>query len=166
MSVVPNDREKTFEDGEFIVSKTDLNGKITYGNELFIKMSGYTENELLGAPHNILRHPDMPKSVFKLLWQTIQNGNEIIAFVKNLSRDGSYYWVEAQVTPSYDDTGKVIGFHSVRRKPSKKSLDAIAPLYKSLNAEESRGGADAGIKYLTNLLQSKGVSYEQFILSI
>jgi PAS domain S-box-containing protein len=68
-------QEITFDDGEFIVSKTDMSGKIIYGNAIFIKMSGYTEEELLGAPHNILRHPDMPKCIFKLLWQTIQKGN-------------------------------------------------------------------------------------------
>jgi len=159
-------REITFNDGEFIVSKTDLKGNITYGNELFIKMSGYSEGELLGAPHNILRHEDMPKSVFKLLWQTVQGGSEIIAIVKNKTKSGDYYWVEAQVTPSFNDAGQIIGYHSVRRKPSKKQIDTVEPLYGTLNKEDARGGADAGIRYLTELLKSKGTSYEQFILSI
>ncbi len=159
-------REITFGDDEFIVSKTDLKGHITYGNALFIKMSGYSEKELLGAPHNILRHEDMPKTIFKLLWQTIQSKNEITAFVKNRTKEGDYYWVEANVTPSLDDSGNIIGYHSVRRKPSRKQLDTIEPLYKKLLDEERRGGVEAGIRYINELLNRQGVGYEQFILSI
>jgi hypothetical protein len=85
---------------------------------------------------------------------------------KNRTKENDYYWVEAQVTPSFDSTGSIIGYHSVRRKPSRKHLDIIEPLYAKLNSEENRGGAEAGIKYINELLSSKGVSYEQFILSI
>lgn len=98
----PINKEKTFSENELIISKTDLHGKITYGNEMFIRMSGYTVNELLYVPHNIIRHPDMPKVIFKLLWKTVKSGKEIHAYVKNLSKDGSYYWVFANITPSYD----------------------------------------------------------------
>ncbi len=162
----PNNQEKSFQDDEIIVSKTDTKGKITYGNEIFIRMSGYSEQELLNAPHSILRHPDMPKAIFKLLWDTIKSKNEINAYVKNLSKDGSFYWVLANVTPSYDKSNNIIGYFSVRRTPNKKSLETIKPLYKKLLDIEKSQGVDASIKYIENLLQEKGVSYEQFILSI
>ncbi|MDD3467070.1 MAG: PAS domain-containing protein, partial [Campylobacterales bacterium] len=137
---MPINMEKTFAEDEIIVSKTDLKGKITYGNELFIKMSGYTEDELLGANHNIVRHPDMPKIVFKTLWDTVQGKKEIFAYVKNMAKDGSFYWVFANVTPSLDLSGNIIGYYSVRRKPSKKAIETIEPIYKALLDAEKRGG--------------------------
>src|SRR3989339_1006772 len=107
--------------GEFIVSKTDLKGIITYGNETFIEMSGYSEAELLNAPHNILRHEDMPKVVFKLLWERIREREGIYAYVKNKTKNGDYYWVYAYVTPSFDSSGNRIGYYSVRRAPTPKA---------------------------------------------
>ena len=158
-------QEKHFLPNEVIVSKTDTKGRITYGNDIFIKISGYEEHELLGAPHNILRHPDMPRVIFKLLWETIQAGEEINAYVKNLSKDGSYYWVLANVTPSFDKDNRIIGYFSVRRVPSKDALEIIKPLYSHLLSLEKSGGMDASMKHLNELLTSKGVSYEEFILS-
>ncbi|HOI84187.1 MAG TPA: PAS domain-containing protein [Campylobacterales bacterium] len=162
----PTGKEIFFPEGEFIVSKTDLKGRIVYGNELFIKMSGYTEEELLGAPHSILRHPDMPKAVFKLLWDTISKGEEIFAFVNNLSKSGANYWVEAQVTPSYDDKGNIIAYHSVRRKPKKESIELVSKVYAEMLRIEKSSGVDASFKYLINILESKGVSYDEFIFSL
>ena len=158
--------ELTFRDDEFIVSKTDLKGKITYGNDLFIKISGYTEEELLGAPHNILRNPEMPSLIFKLLWETIKTGEEIFAYVVNKTKQGDYYWVFAHVTPSTDNDGRIIGFHSVRRKPSDKALSVIKPLYSELLRAEKVGGITASNQKLTALLQQKGLTYEEFILAI
>jgi PAS domain S-box-containing protein len=162
----PINFEKTFAEDEIIVSKTDLKGKITYGNELFIKMSGYSEDELLGANHNIVRHPDMPKSVFKLLWDSVEAKKEIFAYVKNMAKDGSYYWVFANVTPSLSLKGDIIGYYSVRRKPSKKAIDTIAPIYTALLDAEKRGGMSEGSKLLETTLASAGLSYEEFVLSI
>lgn len=158
--------ELTFRDDEFIVSKTDLNGKITYGNDLFIKISGYSEEELLGAPHHILRNPEMPELIFKLLWETIKSGEEIFAYVVNKTKQNNYYWVFAHVTPSTDNDGRIIGFHSVRRKPTNQALNVIKPLYSELLRAEKTGGASASQQRLTGLLQQKGLSYEEFILSI
>jgi PAS domain S-box-containing protein len=95
-------------------------------------MSSYTEEELLGANHNIIRHPDMPKIVFKLLLDTVQAGKEIFAYVKNMAEDGSYYWVLANVTPSYDLKRNIIGYYSVRRKPFREAINKIAPIYQAL----------------------------------
>jgi len=162
----PTSQEKHFKENEIIVSKTDTKGKITYGNEIFIKMSGYAEDELLGKPHNILRHPDMPKAIFKLLWDTIKSKNEINAYVKNLSKDGSYYWVLANITPSYDENEKIIGYFSARRTASQSALEFIKPLYKKLLDIEKSKGMQASIEHINNILQEKGLSYEEFILSI
>lgn len=162
----PTNHEKYFLEHEVIVSKTDTKGRITYGNEIFIRISGYEEQELLGSPHNILRHPDMPKVIFKLLWDTIQEGEEINAYVKNLSKDGSYYWVLANVTPSFDKNNNIIGYFSVRRVPSRDALEIIKPIYSHLLSLEKSSGMDASMKYLNELLKSKGVSYEEFVLSL
>ena len=162
----PTNHEKYFLEHEVIVSKTDTKGRITYGNEIFIRISGYEEQELLGSPHNILRHPDMPKVIFKLLWDTIQEGEEINAYVKNLSKDGSYYWVLANVTPSFDKNNNIIGYFSVRRVPSRDALEIIKPIYSHLLSLEKSAGMDASMKYLNELLKSKGVSYEEFVLSL
>lgn len=157
---------KEMKENDFIVSKTDLKGRITYVNKIFMEMAGYTEKELLGQPHSIIRHPDMPKAVFKLLWDMVQNGNEIFAFVNNKTKDGGNYWVFANVTPSFDAKGNLIGYYSVRRMPNPAALDVIKPLYTSmLNAERS-GGVDAGTKVLTDLLKEKGVGYNELIIYI
>ena len=120
----------------------------------------------MGAPHSILRHPDMPKAVFKLLWDTIQAGNEIFAYVKNLAKDGSYYWVEAQVTPSFDDNGTIIAYHSVRRKLSSKTINMITQVYSQMLSIEGKSGVEASAKYLFDLLKQKGVSYDEFVFSL
>lgn len=159
-------RELTFKEDEIIVSKTDTKGKITYGNDLFMKLAGYSENELLGAPHNIIRHPEMPKVVFKLLWDTLHQGKEVYAYVLNRAKNGDYYWVFANVTPSYSVDGNVVGYYSVRRKPSKRALDIIKPLYKQLLDVEKNSGITASEKMFHDLLAKNGGRYDKFILSI
>ena len=151
---------------DFIVSKTDTKGRLTYVNKIFMTMAGYTEEELLGKPHNIIRHPDMPKAVFKLLWDMIQAKEEIFAYVINKTKNGDAYWVYANVTPSFDERGQIIGYYSVRRRPNEAALKLITPLYKQMLAAERSGGIDAGTKLLTKLLSEKGVGYNEFIISI
>ena len=158
--------ELTFSENELVVSKTDTKGKITYGNELFLKLAGYDEKDILGAPHNIVRHPDMPKVIFKLLWDYIQNNKEIYAYVVNKSKNGDYYWVFANVTPSYDKNNKIVGYYSVRRKASANALNTIKPLYKDLLAAEKRGGVSESEKILNELIAKNGGRYDKFILSI
>lgn len=163
---IPNANELTFEDNEFIVSKTDMKGKITYGNELFIRISGYDENELLGAPHNILRHPDMPKTVFWKLWDAIQKGHEVFAYVKNLTKNGSFYWVYAQVTPSFDKANQIIGYHSVRRKPGREQIQKVDAIYRQLLDAEKSGGLSAGQERLNKMLEKEGKAYDEFIFTL
>ncbi len=163
-------QERVMRDDDFIVSKADLKGRITYSNKVFAEYSGFSESEFLGKQHNIVRHPDMPRCVFKLLWQHIESGQEIFAYVKNLCKDGSFYWVLANVTPSRDDQGRIVGYYSVRRKPNAKALSVVAPLYKQLlQIEQNAGSRDAipaSLTHLQNLLKEKGVSYERFILDL
>lgn len=162
----PNQNQKFLNENDFIVSKTDARGKIIYGNKIFIKISGYEESELLGAPHSILRHPDMPKIVFKLLWDRIQNKEEIFAYVKNMCKDGSYYWVFANATATLNPNGTIRDFHSVRRKPSDKALKIIPDIYAKLLAAEKKGGMDASLNLLNTVLNEQGVTYDEFVLSL
>ena len=123
--------ETPYPDGKLIVSTTDTNGVITHVNKSFVEMSGYTEEELINAPHSILRHPDMPPAAFKDLWDTIQKGNKWQGFVKNLRKDGGYYWVKATVIPNVRN-GEVKGYTSVRRKPSRTKVEECIKLYPTL----------------------------------
>jgi len=164
--------ERFFDDNEIIVSKTDLKGRLTYVNDVFLKLAGYTEQECLGQPHAKIRNPNMPRCIFKLLWDTIQDGREIFAYVVNRSANGDHYWVLAHVTPSRDGNGNVIGYHSNRRVPNRQILDGtIIPLYEQLLAEEnkhanSKDGMAASMKMVTDLLAEKGVEYDEFIAGL
>ena len=166
----PGATERVMREDDFLVSKTDLKGRITYGNRIFIEYSGYSEAELLGKSHNIVRHPDMPRGVFKFLWDTLQSGRECFAYVKNRSKDGGYYWVFANVTPSFDAAGQVEGYFSVRRKPRSSGIAVLAPLYRQMLEVERRAGpreaCDASLALLNTTLAQHGVRYESFILSI
>ncbi len=161
-----------FDKNEIIVSKTDLKGHITYANRTFLRVANYSEEEVLGAPHSILRHPDMPRCVFKLLWDTLQSNKEIFAYVLNRTKYGDHYWVLAHVTPSYDASGAINGYHSNRRVPDKKIVtERIIPIYKALLEEEnkhsnSKLGMNAGYNMLVQTLESKGVGYDEFIFSL
>jgi len=158
--------ELRFDENLFIVSKTDLKGNITYANDLFIEVSGYSEKELIGTPHNILRHKDMPRAVFKLLWDKIQKGEEIFAYVKNRAKSGKSYWVHAYVTPIYDiKNNQIVGYHSVRRSPNPKGIAVIEPLYRKMLDAERSGGMQASVALLENTLSQLKVSYDAFILS-
>ena len=163
-------RERVMREDDFLVSKTDLKGRITYGNRIFIEYSGYSEAELLGKQHNIVRHPDMPRGVFKFLWDTLEAKQECFAYVKNRSKDGGFYWVFANVTPSYDKNGRVESYFSVRRKPRASGIAAVTGLYRQMLAEEQRAGPKdacaASLALLNAALSQHGVSYESFILSI
>lgn len=166
MNIIQKGEEICFDENLFIVSKTDLKGKITYGNDLFIEISGYSEKELIGAPHSILRHADMPRAVFKLLWDRIQSGNEVFAYVKNRAKSGKFYWVHAYVTPIVDSRkNQIIGYHSVRRSPSKKGVEIVEPLYRKMLDAEKSGGIQASAALLNTTLSQLKVSYDEFVLS-
>ena len=129
--------ETRFPTGELIVSQTDSDGIITMCNEAFVHMSGFSREQLLGTPHSILRHPDMPKAAFADLWNTVDEGKRWSGYVKNLRRDGGFYWVYATVIPKIRD-GVVVGHTSVRREPSRDKVNELAAVYATMRAEEGR----------------------------
>lgn len=120
--------EVPYPDGRLIVSRTDLQGVITHANAAFIEMSGYEREDLIGVSHHVLRHPEMPAAAFKDLWSTVSAGRKWHGYVKNLRKDGACYWVYATVVPNVRN-GKVVGYTSVRRKPSRKRIEDVLPLY-------------------------------------
>jgi len=167
------EQEVFFDEGDIIVSKTDLRGRITYANRVFCDVAGYRLEELIGQPHSLIRHPDMPRCVFKLLWDHLQRGEEIFAYVKNWTKDQKhYYWVLAHVTPSYNDAREIIGYHSNRRVPRRETLTStIIPLYADLLAEEAlqRNGKDAvamGYQKLVKFVEATNKPYDELIFSI
>lgn len=170
-TIAPTGREVRFDDNEIIVSKTDLRGVITYANDVFARVSGYSRRELLGQPHNLIRHPAMPRCVFRVLWETLQDGREIFAYVINQARNGDHYWVFAHVTPSYDLDGRMVGYHSNRRVPYADALPAVQTLYAQLVAEEQRhAGPEDGIKaslaILHGALAQSGKTYGELVFSL
>lgn len=151
---------------DFIISKTDTKGHLTYVNKIFMEMAEYTEAELLGKPHNIVRNPLMPKLIFKLLWERVQKKEEIFAFVVNKTKNGNDYWVYANVTASLDERGNILGFYSVRRMPNAQALEVIKPLYAQMVNAERSGGIEASRKILDDLCKEKGVGYDELIISL
>ena len=165
-------QEVVFDEDDFIVSKTDTKGRITYVNRTFIQVSGFQEDELLGRPHSVIRHGDMPRAVFKLLWDRIEAGKEIFAYVKNRCKDGGHYWVLAHVTASRDQDGNVLGFYSVRRSPDRKIVrDVIVPLYDELreieeNASDRREGLERSFHRLNAHIQDTGLEYHAWLFGL
>ena len=169
--IIPTGIEIDWNDDDIIVSKTDLKGRITYANEVFVRLAKFSSAELIGQPHNIIRHPDMPRCVFKLLWDTLEQKKEIFAYVINMAKNGDHYWVFAHVTPSFDQNGNVVSYHSNRRKPKSDQVSKIKALYSVLKTEEDKydspkEGMQAATNLLLKILQEKGLSYEEFILSV
>ena len=158
--------EKIMNKDDFIVSKTDTKGYITYCNQIFIDMSGYTKEELIGSNHNLIRHPDMPAVAFNLAWDLIKNGKEFFGFVKNLKKDGGYYWVFAYITADYDSKGTIVGYSSFRRKPSPAAIAAIAPVYKLLVDAEKKGGMEASGKLLGEFLAENNTTYNDLVMNL
>ncbi|WP_307802501.1 PAS domain-containing protein [Cellulomonas fengjieae] len=170
-SVVPTGVERTFGDDEIIVSKTDTKGRIAYANAVFLRVSGYAEADVVGQPHSVIRHPEMPRIIFKVLWETIQAGQEIFAYINNLAADGAYYWVFAHVTPSFDPAGTIVGYHSNRRSPDRAAVRSIDGLYGALHAEEAKHARPADAMAASGVLlaaelAARGMTYDEFVWSV
>jgi PAS domain S-box-containing protein len=157
----PKNEQIPLDPKRYIVSETDEKGRITYCNDYFMEVSGYTKDELIGKPHSMIRHPDMPKVVFKLLWETIKQGKNINALVKNLAKDGRYYWIFTEFETRKDtDTGEIIGYHAARKTVSKHVIDVIDNLYSKLLEIEKTQGIQESEKYLIEFLKDKGDDIE------
>ncbi len=148
----------------YIVSKTDAKGIITYVNDYFVVICGYKAKELLGQPHNIVRHPDMPKIAFKLMWDRIKQGKNFIAVVKNMAKDGSYYWVVTDFEPKIDPiTNEVISHTAFRKAAPRKAIETMTPIYAKLLEIEKENGVEASEAYLRNFLDENKTTYDEFI---
>ena len=140
MSSIVINEEVTFQDvaveERSIISRTDLKGIITFANRAFCKLSGYEKEELIGKPHSIIRHPDMPREVFKEMWQTIKNNQKWRGFVKNLRKDGRYYWTEAFIEPFFDENGVKIGYIAARKPVNELDKIESEKKYKKIKEGE------------------------------
>ncbi len=163
--------ERTFAEDELIVTKTDAKGRLTYVNDVCIDVCGYSEAEMIGQQHSIVRHPEMPRCVFKLLWERIQAGKEIFAYVNNRAKNGDHYWVFAHITPNFAPDGTILGYHSNRRVPKREALEKIKPVYAQLVREEERhenrkAGMDSAYRMLLDILEKQGKTYDEFVLGL
>ncbi len=159
----PTGKEIKLHAKDMLVSKTDAQGNITYGNDKFVEISGYKDCELIGSPHSILRHPDMPQAVFYVMWHSIKKGKNIMAVVKNLSKNGNHYWVTTDFDIQRNREGKIRNYIAFRQVASKNIVTVIEPLYAKMIEIEKEHGMDASVNYLEAFLEEKKMSYNQFI---
>ncbi|WBX71031.1 PAS domain-containing protein [Tenacibaculum retecalamus] len=152
---------------QIISSKTDANGTILYMNDAFEAASEYNKIELIGEPHNIIRHPDMPKVIFKVLWENLKQGKNFHAIVKNLTRSGRYYWVITDFTIDKDEKGKIVGYTGRRKALPKSVVDKIEPLYKTLlNIEQAKSEVASELYFKAYLKEEVGKSYDDFVVDL
>jgi len=165
------DEEVCMKEDEFIVSKADLRGHLTYVNRIFMEMALLNEDQLLGINHNIIRHPSMPKGVFKFLWMTIKKEREFFGYIKNVRSDGRYYWVFANITPEYNENGKLSGYLSVRRTPPTSAIAVIQPIYEQMikieeSATSKKVAEEKSLAFLHQQLDDLNVKYQDFVINL
>jgi len=167
MRPYPTQKEIKLSSNKYIVSKTDAFGKIIYANEYFTEVSGYKESELIGANHNIIRHPDMPKAIFYLLWEHIKSGQNISAVVKNLTKNGDHYWVITDFEIRRNSvTKEITQYVAFRHAVSRKVLEEIEPLYQTMLKIEDAHGMEASVEYLNGYLEERRMNYNQYITDL
>ena len=156
-------KEVEFSKKKFIVSKTDTKGRITFVNKNFCDVSGYTAVELIGVEHNILRHPDMPKAIFYMIWKSLNAGVGVSAVIKNLSKSGRYYWLISDISVEKDSNGNLKTFSSFNRIAPEYVRKAIEELYNEMLLVEKREGVESSLQYLEKFLAHRGMSYDEFL---
>lgn len=167
MKPIPVNREVSWDKTQIIISETDSFGTITNVNSAFSEVSGYAPSELIGQPHNIIRHPDMPKIIFKMLWENLQQGNNFIGIVKNLAKSGEYYWVITDFEIRRDITGTITHYVGKRKAVPQSVVDGyVAPFYETLLKLEKIGGIDLSLRFFKNYLAKQGKDYIDFVISI
>ncbi len=167
--VLPTTHEVKLEENDLIVSKTDLMGRVTYVNRTFMRVSNYAEHEVMGKQHNVVRHPDIPRGVYRLMWETLKAGEEFFGVLKNLTSDGHFYWVLANVTLDRNAQGDVVGYFSVRRSVSPDAVRLVSDIYAEMMRIERQAGSatapDASLAWLRRVMAERKLSYEQFTLA-
>ncbi|MFW0736303.1 PAS domain-containing protein [Flavobacterium sp.] len=158
------DKEVTWDKTQVIMSKTNAFGIIEYANEVFVDVCGYEDYELMGQPHNIIRHPDMPRVIFKVLWENLKSGRNFHAIVKNLAKSGRYYWVITDFEIAKDENGVIVNYFGRRQAvPQEVIALHIEPLYKKLLQIEAASGMEFSEKYLIGFLEEKKRTYVEYI---
>lgn len=157
------DEEIKFSKKKFIVSKTDVDGNILFVNKNFCDITGYGYEELMGQPHNILRHPQMPKAIFYMLWKSLLAGMEVSAIVKNVAKSGKFYWVIADFSMQRDEHGKLASFSSLKRVAPKYVSERIEELYEGMIAAERKGGMEASLRFLEIFLEERQMNYGEYL---
>jgi PAS domain S-box-containing protein len=157
------DKEIVFSKKKFIVSKTDTKGNILFVNKNFSEISGYSEEEIIGMPHNVIRHPDMPRSIFFLIWNSLLAGREVSGVIKNLAKSGKYYWVIADFSIKRDNQGQIESFTAFRRAAPDQVIEEIEELYDTMLSIEKKHGIEGSLSYLESYLEEKGLSYDAFL---
>ncbi len=166
IKVTPSDRELEWDKSKVLSSKTDIKGNILYANEAFIDICGYDDYELINQPHSLLRHPDMPKVIFKLLWENLQNSNNYTAIFKNMSKTGRFYWVVNEIKCVKDSVGNTC-YTGLQKSISPEIVtNFIEPLYKKLLQIEQASGLQASENYLIGFLEEKNKTFLQYINTI
>ncbi len=163
---LPINREIHLNSKKIIVSKTDKYGNIQYVNDYFCEAAGYEEREVLGMPHSILRHPDMPQAVFYLMWQSIKAGDNITAVVKNLAKSGEYYWVTTDFEIIRDENNEIESYIAYRRPASKMAVSGVEELYEKLVKIEKKSGLEQSLIYLQGFLDVRHVTYHELMAEL
>ncbi len=162
----PIDKEIIIPQEEVLISVTDPKGIIIDANDVFVKVSGYSKEELVGANHNVIRHPDMPKVMFKIVWDHIKDKENVMAVVKNLAKDGRYYWVVTDFVTHVDADRNILDYTAYRRPVNDKVKEAVTPLYKALCAIEDIAGIAASEKFLNDYFENLGMTYDEMVEEI
>ena len=167
--VMPTSKEVKMKPEDMIVSKTDIKGHITYCNDAFMEFAGYYEEELLGTSHNLIRHPDMPRSIFRLLWNNLQAEEEFFGFIKNMGKDGSFYWTYGNVFLNFGTENNLLSYMSVCRYPPPEGIEFFQTIYQQMidvesQHEDSGKGMDASLNLLQEAVSEKG-GYDEYVCS-
>jgi PAS domain S-box-containing protein len=168
--ITPTDREIVIPEHELIISKTDPQGNITYCNRAFMRVAGYSEKQLITAQHKIIRHPDMPRGVYRHMWQILEKGHEYFGYLKNISSNGAYYWLFTHIVPNHEHGGELRGYHSVRRKASSRAIATVEPIYDEMLAIEQKNdhtrGPELSLEHLHKRVCESSHNYEHFVLGL
>ena len=163
----PIDREVQWDKTKTLISETDVKGTITNVNDVFCAVAHYSASELIGQPHNLIRHPDMPKLIFKLLWDNLKVGNNFVGVIKNLAKTGEYYWVVTDFEMRRDAMGNITHYIGRRRSVPEAAINNyLAPFYESLLKMEKIGGVELSSRFFKNYLTKQGKDYIDFVISI
>lgn len=164
LSPTPINEQIKLDKYKYILSRTNEKGIIEFGNDYFYEISGYSAKEMIGQPHSMIRHPDMPKVIFKLMWERLQQGKNIFAVVKNMAKDGRFYWVTTKFEIKKNPMDNTItGYMAYRQAAKPQAVSTMAKLYEELLNIEKSSGVEASEKYLIAYLESKRMTYDEFI---